>query len=184
MQRWVEAWGKNTLKGYRKQRDAIKLLKIRMRRKGKSGRSVGRFRAEKDCVTRRRGYRKKSSHAWYSWQANYQQKPNNRILLLPFINGSQAQKIRLLDFWPAKDTIYIPERNLGKTYNEQKGTINFRRCSEKDTIYISEPKQRKTYNKKIRFIFRSQNPQKLRLFDTVRLFGFCWYDVWYWDTEL
>ena len=43
----------------------------------------------------------------------YQQKPNNRILSLPFINGSQAQKIRLLDFWPAKDTIYIPERNLG-----------------------------------------------------------------------
>ena len=28
----------------------------------------------------------------------YQQKPNNRILLLPFINGSQAQKVRLLDF--------------------------------------------------------------------------------------
>ena len=52
---------------------------------------------------------------------------------------------------------------------QQKGTINFRRCSEKDTIYISEPKQRKPYNKKKRFIFRSQNPKKLRLFDTVRL---------------
>ena len=60
---------------------------------------------------------------------------------------------------------------------QQKGTINFRRCSEKDTIYISEPKQRKTYNKKIRCIFRSQNTQKLRLFDTVRLLGFCWYPV-------
>ena len=54
-------------------------------------------------------------------------------------------------------------------------TINFRRCSEKDTIYISEPEQRKTYNKKIRCIFRSQNPQNLRLFDKVRLLGFCWY---------
>ena len=49
----------------------------------------------------------------------YQQKPNNRILLLPFMNGAQAQKIGLLGFWPAKDTIYIPERNLGKTYNEK-----------------------------------------------------------------
>ena len=49
----------------------------------------------------------------------YQQEPNNRLLLLPFINGAQAQKIRLLGFWPAKDTIYIPERNLGKTYNEK-----------------------------------------------------------------
>ena len=27
----------------------------------------------------------------------------------------------------------------------------------------------------IRFIFRSQNHQRVRLFDTVRLFGFCWY---------
>ena len=31
--------------------------------------------------------------------------------------------------------------------------------------------------KRIRFIFRSQNTQKLRLFDTVRLLGFCWYPV-------
>ena len=57
---------------------------------------------------------------------------------------------------------------------QQKGTINFRRCSEKDTIYIPVPKQWKTYNKKVRFIFRSQNPQKVRLFRPVRLLGFCW----------
>ena len=49
----------------------------------------------------------------------YQQKPNNRILLLPFINGSQAQKVRLLHFWHPKDTIYFSERNLEKTYNEK-----------------------------------------------------------------
>ena len=54
-----------------------------------------------------------------SWIFGYQQQPNNRVLLLPFINGSQAQTIRLLEFWPAKDTIYISERNLGKTYNEK-----------------------------------------------------------------
>ena len=53
----------------------------------------------------------------------YQQKPNNRILLLPFINGSQAQKVRLLDFWPSKDTIYFSERNLERTYNEIKRFI-------------------------------------------------------------
>ena len=33
--------------------------------------------------------------------------------------------------------------------------------------------------KRIRFIFRRQNPQKVRLFDTVRLFGFWWYDTWW-----
>ena len=33
-----------------------------------------------------------------SIKTTYQQKPNNRILLLPFINGSQAQKVRLLGF--------------------------------------------------------------------------------------
>ena len=62
----------------------------------------------------------------------------------------------------------------GNWLNEQVRTKNTG-CSEKDTIYVSEPKQRKTYNKKIRPIFRSQDPIKLRLFDTVRLLGFCWY---------
>ena len=42
----------------------------------------------------------------------YQQKSSNRILLLAFINGFHAQKVRLLDFWPWMDTIYFSERNL------------------------------------------------------------------------
>ena len=50
---------------------------------------------------------------------NSQQKPNNRILLLPFINGFHALKVRLLDFCPSKDTIYFSERNLEKTFNEK-----------------------------------------------------------------
>ena len=50
----------------------------------------------------------------------FQQKPNNRILLLPSINSSQAQKVRLLDFWPSdhEDTTYFSERNLERTYSE------------------------------------------------------------------
>ena len=54
------------------------------------------------------------------------------------------------------ETVYIYCIYLYYVYI--KGTISFRRCSEKCTIYFSEPKQRETYNKKIRFIFRSQNP--------------------------
>ena len=42
-------------------------------------------------------------------------------------------------------------------------------------LYFGAKTTKTTYNKKIRFIFRSQNPQKLRLFDTVRILGFCWY---------
>ena len=54
-----------------------------------------------------------------NWGCKYQQKPNSRILLPPFINGSHAQKVRLLDFWPSKATIYFSGRNLEKTYNEK-----------------------------------------------------------------
>ena len=71
---------------------------------------------------------------------------------------------------------YVQYQQLKQACRISQGcTINYRQCSEKDTIYISGPKKRKTYNKKIRFIFRSKNPEKLRLFDTVRLLGFCWY---------
>ena len=56
-------------------------------------------------------------------RVSYQQKPNNRILLLPFINGSQAQKIRLLDFWPAKDTIYTSEPKSPKATIIRHGAI-------------------------------------------------------------
>ena len=49
--------------------------------------------------------------------------------------------------------------------------IEYMSSTKKDTIYSSEPKKRKTYNKRVRFIFRSKNPQKVRLFDTARLFA-------------
>ena len=41
--------------------------------------------------------------------------------------------------------------------------------SRKKHGLFSGPKQRKTYQRNVRFIFRSQNPQR------VRLFGFYWY---------
>ena len=47
-------------------------------------------------------------------QCMYQQRPNNRTLLLLFINGSQAQRVRLLDFSPKKGTIYFSEHNHRK----------------------------------------------------------------------
>ena len=46
---------------------------------------------------------------------------------------------------------------------------------EKGTIFVSEPKHRKAHKKRVRFIFRSENPQKVRLLDTVGLFSFCWF---------
>ena len=65
------------------------------------------------------------NNTFASLVASYQQKPNNRILLLPFINGSQAQKIRLLDFWTAKDDLYSGVKSRGD-------------LQRKDTIHISE----------------------------------------------
>ena len=63
-------------------------------------------------------------HAHFGWQCgadheeahtllddfgykSYQQEPNNRTLLLPFIHGSQAERVRLTDFLPSKDANFI-----------------------------------------------------------------------------
>ena len=58
-------------------------------------------------------------------------------------------------------------------------------CSRSDTVHSIrshfgaihswEPNQRTTHNKRVQFLLRTQDPQRVRLFDTVRLFGFCWY---------
>ena len=58
-------------------------------------------------------------HGNFSAGECYQQKPNNRAIFLPIINGSQAQRVRLLDFWPSKGTTYFLEQNHVKTYNKR-----------------------------------------------------------------
>ena len=57
-----------------------------------------------------------------SFEEDYQQKPSNRILLLPFINGSQAQKIRLLDIL-AQFKIQQTDCPKNKTYTKVRQTL-------------------------------------------------------------
>ena len=43
--------------------------------------------------------------------SGYQHKQNNRTLLLPFINGSKAQRVRLLDFGPKEYDLVFKGRS-------------------------------------------------------------------------
>ena len=104
----------------------------------------------------------------------YQQNPSNRTLLLPFVNGSHAQRVRLLDFWEQKDAIYIwgpkPKNSKIQVYGMLNTAIIFRSffqgmchsnvVSVSDTLANMNTVRRRQFEKryeKIQFIIRSQN---------------------------
>ena len=69
--------------------------------------------------------------------AQYQQKPNNRTHLLFLINGYEAQKVRLLDFWLSKGSIYFSEENSLRTVLKNLKTM--RNTSELADTFPSFP---------------------------------------------
>ena len=48
----------------------------------------------------------------------------NRTLLLPVINGSQARKVRLLDFFLSKSTVSFSKQIHWKTFNKMIQFVN------------------------------------------------------------